>query len=295
MTYPNSQFLWSVQDLQSRLADEDLRLFDVTVFLRPQKNGMAVESGAKIYADGHIPGAACIDQLTELSVTDAPFRFTLPPVEQLTSAFAAAGISAHHKVVFYSSGHLMWATRAWWLLRYCGHDQVAVLDGGLAAWQAAGFEMEQSESCYAPDVLKIQARTQMFVDMQSMAAAGEQGTHLTINALPAEIHNGTIPMNAGRAGHIPGSCNLPCGALLRQVGDVEPKVECFSHAAELEQTLQDANLLGAEPVITYCGGGIAATLDGFACALMGKTDVAVYDGSMAEWASDPERPMVTGS
>ena len=131
MTYPNSQILWSVQDLQSRLADEDLRLFDVTVFLRPQKKGMVVESGAKIYADGHIPGAACIDQLTELSVTDAPFRFTLPPVEQLTSAFAAAGISAHHKVVFYSSGHLMWATRAWWLLRYCGHDQVAVLDGGL--------------------------------------------------------------------------------------------------------------------------------------------------------------------
>jgi thiosulfate/3-mercaptopyruvate sulfurtransferase len=295
MTYPNSQFLLSAQDLQARLADEDLRLFDVTVFLRPQKKGMVVESGAKIYADGHIPGAAFIDQLTELSVTDAPFRFTLPPAEHLTSAFAAAGISAHHNVVFYSSDHLMWATRAWWLLRYCGHDQVAVLDGGLAAWQAAGFELEKSENCYAPDVLEIQARTKMFVDIQSMAAAGEQGTHFTINALPAEIHVGTIPMNAGRAGHIPGSCNLPCGTLLRQVGDVEPKVECFSRAAELEQTLQEANLLGAEPVITYCGGGIAATVDAFACMLMGKTEVAVYDGSMAEWASDPDRPMVTGS
>jgi len=295
MTYTNSQFLLSAQDLQQRLVNEDLRLFDVTVFMRPQKKGMVVESGAKIYADGHIPGAACIDQLTELSVADAPFRFTLPPVEQLTSAFAAAGIGAHHNVVFYSSGHLMWATRAWWLLRYCGHDRVALLDGGLAAWQAAGFEMEQSENCYAPDVLNIQARSQMFVDIQSMAAAGEQGSHLTVNALPANIHIGTIPMNAGRTGHIPGSCNLPCGALLRQVGDVEPKVECFSHAAELEQTLQDADLLGDVPVITYCGGGIAATVDAFACALMGKTDVAVYDGSMAEWASDPARPLVTGS
>ena len=295
MTYPNAQFLLSAQDLQARLADEDLRLFDITVFMRPQPKAMVVESGVNTYADGHIPGTAFIDQIIELSVTDAPFRFTLPPVEQLAAAFAAAGIGSHHNVVFYSSGHPMWATRAWWLLRYCGHDQVAVLDGGLAAWQAAGLEQEQSENDYAPGDLKVQARTQMFVDIQAVAAAGKEESHCTVNALPAEIYNGTRAMNAGRAGHIPGSCNLPCGSLLRQVGDGEQQVDLFCRAADLEQTLRSAGLLGADPVITYCGGGIAATVTAFASALMDKTDVAVYDGSMAEWSSDPARPLVTGS
>ena len=292
MTYPNSQFLLSVQDLQPRLADEDLCVFDISVFMQPNPKGMVVESGAKIYAEGHIPGAACMDQLIELSVIDAPHRFTLPPVEQLASAFAAAGIGTQHNVVFYSSGHPMWATRAWWLLRYCGHDQVAVLDGGLAAWQAAGFAQEQSETGYAPDDLKIQERTQMFVDINAVATASKEGSHCTVNALPAEIYDGTRPMNAGRAGHIPGSCNLPCGSLLRQVGDGE---QHFQRAEELEQTLRSAGLLGPDPVITYCGGGIAATVDAFACALMGKTDVAVYDGSMAEWAGDPARPLESGN
>jgi len=196
---------------------------------------MTVGGGLPEYSEAHIPGAGFIDQLTQLSVVDSPLRFTLPPIAELTAAFAQAGISESNQVVFYSSGHFMWATRAWWLLRYCGHNQVSVLDGGLAAWEEAGLATEVSQKVYA------------------------------INALSKDVYNGTAKIHYGRPGHIPGSNNLPFSDLL-QFPEKQPKVkreiplQTLLAPAPLQEQLQQQQLLGPKPLVTYCGGGIRCRL-----------------------------------
>lgn len=312
--YPNGQYLTNPQSLQAMLQDpaqaQQLRLFDATVYLRPVKqdnqHSMSAASGLPEYNAAHIPGASFIDQLTQLSVADTELRFTLPPVDELAAAFAAAGISAEHHVVFYSSGHFMWSTRAWWLLSYCGHQQVSVLDGGLAAWQAAGFTTATEPSHYGAGAFSAtpkQAQRHMFADTKATLAAMEDPGTCTINALPKPMYDGSSPIQYGRAGHIPGSKNLPYSELLHapattglpaEVAQREIPLETLLPAPELKLALEQQSLLGAKPVITYCGGGIAATVPAFATRLMGKEQIAVYDGSMSEWSQDPNRPLVTG-
>lgn len=312
--YPNAQYLTSVTQLSTLLQDpqakQTIRLFDATVYLRPIKQGnehsMTASSGQPEYSAAHIPGAAFIDQLTELSVADTPLRFTLPPAADLAARFAAVGVNSTDQVVFYSSGHLMWATRAWWLLRYCGHHNVSVLNGGLAAWQAAGLATQTQSSEYPAGDFSArseQVRSHMFVDTDTMLAGMDNPALCTINALPKPMYNGTSPIQYGRAGHIPGSKNLPYSDLLQRhseadlehkLADREVPVETLLPVSELQRRLEAHQLLGPNPVITYCGGGIAATVPAFATALMGKDQIAVYDGSMSEWSQDPNRPLVTG-
>lgn len=312
--YPNGQYLTSVKALSELLEDsqakQQVRLFDATVYLRPIKQGsehrMSASSGLPEYSAAHIPGAAFIDQLTELSVADSALRFTLPPAAELAAGFAAAGVNLNSQVVLYSSGHFMWSTRAWWLLRYCGHQNVSVLHGGLAAWQAAGLATQTQSNQYPPGGFSTtpeQVRSHMFADTDTMLASMDNPTLCTINALPKPMYNGTSPIQYGRAGHIPGSTNLPYSNLLQGHSDMdlreegeqrEVPLETLLSAPELQHQLGEHQLLGPNPVITYCGGGIAATVPAFAVALMGKAQIAVYDGSMSEWSQDPNRPLVTG-
>ena len=181
----------------------------------------------------------------------------------------------------------MWATRAWWLLRYAGHDDVAVLDGGLRAWQAAGQSLATDAPSFPPVTYQPSPRPELFVDkdevLRNMSAPGV----CTINALSPEVYAGTGEIHYGRRGHIPGSVNLHYDALLEQ-GQFKP-------ASALREALQAQGLLDAERVIAYCGGGISATVDGFACQLLGREAVAVYDGSMAEWVRDASLPLTTGT
>lgn len=309
--YPNHQYLTSVTQLSELLQNSDtasaVRLFDATVYLRPVRQGnehsMTASSGLPEYEAAHIPGAAYINQLTELSVADSPLRFTLPPADQLAAGFAEAGVNAASQVVFYSSGHFMWSTRAWWLLRYCGHNNVSVLDGGLAAWQAAGLSTDTQPSTYPQGNFTAEpeaVRHQIFANTNNMIANMDNPAVCTINALPEPMYNGTSPIQYGRPGHIPGSTNLPYSNLLQPQVDPhqtqrEIPLETLLPAAELQSQLEEHQLLSSQPVVTYCGGGIAATVPAFAAMLMGKEDVAVYDGSMSEWSQDPNRPLVTGN
>lgn len=308
--YPNHQYLTSVGQLADMLQESpkpsQLKVFDATVYLRPVKQDnkhiMTASSGLPEYNTAHIPGAAFIDQLTDLSVADTPLRFTLPPAADLAAGFAAAGINADSRVVLYSSGHFMWSTRAWWLLRYCGHSNVSVLDGGLAAWEAAGQPTETKPSTYAKGDFSITAsnlRSNMFADTDDMLANMNNPGVCTINALPQPMFNGSSPIQYGRPGHIPGSTNLPYSKLLQpqpEANDVprEIPLETLLPVSELKSQLEEHKLLGDKPVITYCGGGIAATVPAFAASLMGKETIAVYDGSMSEWSQDASRPLVTG-
>jgi thiosulfate/3-mercaptopyruvate sulfurtransferase len=181
----------------------------------------------------------------------------------------------------------MWATRAWWLLRYAGHDRVAVFDGGFQAWLDAGHAVATDEPSWPPVAYRPSPRPELFVDKNEVLLGMSAPGVCTLNALSPEVYAGTGTMHYGRRGHIPGSLNLHYDALLEHGH--------FKAAPALRAVLQAQGLLDADRVITYCGGGISATVDAFACQLLGKEAVAVYDGSMAEWVRDASLPLTTGA
>lgn len=286
MTYTDPQLLIEPVELADRIGARELRIFDATVFLKPAEKGYRAESGLESYREGHIPGAAFMDQITAVSDTSSGLGFTLPAEDYLQSALRKLGINNDSQVVVYSTGHMMWATRAWWLLHYAGHASVRVLNGGYAGWQAVAGPINQQEESYEPGDFTLRARPSTFVDQAGVLAAIGDPAVCTVNALNPGVYSGSAAMSYGRKGHITGSINLFYDDLLD--GDR------FRDAQAITESLRAKGLLEAQRVVTYCGGGISATIDAFACLLVGKEEVAVYDGSMSEWVRDESLPMTEG-
>jgi len=284
--YANPQYLIEPEELASRLEQGNVRVFDGTVILEAAEKGYRAKPGMDDYNAGHIPGAAFINQLTELSDTSSGLGFTLPEAAELQDSLAALGAVSDSALVVYSSGHPMWATRLWWLLHYAGHDDVAVLNGGLEAWKAAGLALSTETTVYLSGLFRGQVRGHRFVDKAAVVAAINQQSVCTVNALAPGVYSGDAEMSYGRKGHITGSVNVFYDQLLENGR--------FRSARELAAALEAQGLLEAEQVIAYCGGGISATIDAFACLLLGLDDVAVYDGSMSEWVRDESLPMTLG-
>jgi thiosulfate/3-mercaptopyruvate sulfurtransferase len=280
--------LVSTEWLAAHLTDADLRVFDSTIQL-PEVAGERATSGRDDYAQAHIPGAGFLDLLSELSDTSSAFPFTRPTTDQLERAVSQAGIGNESRVVVYSSSNVMWATRVWWLLRSAGHERVAVLDGGFAKWCTEGRPTSAEACGYPPSSFEADMRESQWASRQEVQAAIGDGSTCTLNALPSALHTGEVEMGYARPGHIEGSENVPFHLLLdSETGELKP-------AAELRDHFARAGVLERERVINYCGGGIAATLNALALTLAGHPNVAVYDGSLNEWSSDPKLPMKTGS
>ena len=288
MSFAHPEYLISPQALADKLGNDNLRLFDVSFYLKPNpKGGMIPTSGQEVYDKEHIPGAAFLNQYDQLTDKNSPVGFTRLPDDELIQAFADAGIGEDSDVVFYSTSMTMWSTRAWWLLNYCGHKKAAILDGGLKAWKAAGLELSTEPASYSATEWTTAALGQHFVDKEDVVAAIDNASICTVNALSPEVYAGTGDHHYGRRGHIPNSINVYYDTLLED--------EKFRSPEEIKQSLSDAGLLDDRPVIAYCGGGISATIDAFACLMSGKEDVAVYDGSMGEWVREASLPLVEGS
>jgi thiosulfate/3-mercaptopyruvate sulfurtransferase len=286
MTYAHPEQLVSVEQLHDKIDHPNLRLFDTSVFLKPQaQGGYEVTSGFDTYKDSHIKGAGFIDLKNAWAAADSKLNFTLPDVQTLADAIGASGISAEHDVVLYSSGHLMWATRAWWLLHHAGHKNIAILQGNLAAWRAAGLPEENGINAYPAAQFTAEPLHNTFVDTEAVEA-GMHGKVCTLNALHQSLYEGTGDFYYQRRGHIPGSKPVFYDTLLDN--------EHFLPAPALQTALQSSGALDAEQVIAYCGGGIAATVDAFALRLLGHDNVAVYDGSMSAWVTDESRPLTLG-
>ncbi len=285
--------LVSTEWLAAHLDDPDLRLYECTFHLRYRPEGddapYDVESGHAEYLEGHLPGAAFIDQQRELSDNSSPphLRFTLPPLDVLAGAFAALGVGDGTRVVLYGRGKPQVATRVWWLLRAVGFDRAAVLDGGFEKWQRESRALESGEHRHPPAVLTARPRPELFVSRDAVRDAIGDASVTTINALAEDLHRGE---NAryGRPGRIPGSVNVPAAAL------VDDASNTFVDDARAAALFADA---GADPegrTLLYCGGGIAATLDAFVLHRLGHRRLAVYDASMSEWARDPSLPVESG-
>ncbi|MGE0621302.1 MAG: sulfurtransferase [Pseudomonadales bacterium] len=287
MSYSNPHILIEPETLAASLGEPGLKIFDATVHLVPAERGYRAESGLEDYRAGHVPGAAFLDQIRAVSDTTTGLGFSLPSPRALEAGLRAAGLSEGDRVVVYSTGHLMWATRAWWLLHYAGLDQVSVLNGGFRAWQSGSLPVSTQETVYPEGNVTVRPRPERFVDQQAVLAAIGDAAICTVNALSPEVYTGEAKMSYGRKGHITGSVNVHYEELLDQGR--------FRSADELRRALSAKGLLDAERVIAYCGGGISATIDALACLLVGKSEVAVYDGSMSEWVRDEKLPMTQGA
>lgn len=286
MSYAHPEYLISAQELMQQLNDPAVRIYDTSVLLLAAEQGYTSQPGRERYLQEHIPGAGFINLSDDWSDTRSPYNNTLPQIDALAAAIGRDGISNDNLVVLYSSSHLMWATRAWWLLRYVGHTNVKVLNGNLAAWLDAGLPVESGAKAYAAATFSPSERADVFVSTVEMIA-GMEDSVCTVNALSPALYEGTGEFYYGRRGHIPGSRSLYFSDLLEN--------EFFLPAEQLHQILEARGMLSAPRTLIYCGGGIAATLEGFACTLVGQENVGVYDGSMSEWAANEELPLTLGS
>lgn len=246
--------LIEADELLKKLGNENLRIFDATIT-------------EDAYRDGHLPGAVYFNH-ARFSVPDSPYMGTILPMDRLIEQIGRAGISNEAEVVVYACGMLPYALRAWWVLRYAGHDKVRVLNGGLTAWKKAGGATEQVPQRYAPADFKGNPRPEMFANKDDVFAAMENQEVDLVNVLPPVSYE---------AAHIPTSINLSCMDLMEGLEYLRPNDQLALHLKEMSEHHR---------IITYCGGGIAAAVNAVAHLLTGHENVAVYDGSLYEWLGE---------
>jgi thiosulfate/3-mercaptopyruvate sulfurtransferase len=290
---PERNGLITAAELAAILDQPDLRLFDCTTTLEYQPAGSDIPyvavPGRQTFEAGHIPGADFLDLQGEFSDQNTKLHFMMPAITQLEAAFGRHGIAANSRVVLYSIGSAMWATRFWWMLRSLGFENVSVLDGGLDKWKAEGRPIETGPAKgYPPATFKANLQPGYFVDKHQVLAASTDRDTVVVNALNPQFHKGLEPGRYGRPGRIPGSVNVSAATLF------DPETKAFIPLAEAEEKFAAQGIRKEKQVVAYCGGGISATIDLFLLHRLGYDKLALYDGSMGEWAKDASLPIETG-
>jgi thiosulfate/3-mercaptopyruvate sulfurtransferase len=249
---------------------------------------LAGPPGRDDYAAGHLPGAVFVDLDTELcGPPGAAGRHPLPDPAALQAALRAAGVRAGHPVVVYDGGDTMAAARAWWTLRWAGHQRVRLLHGGFPAWVAAGLPVTTDVPAPAPGDVTVHPGNLPVLDAAGAAAlaAATDGVLLDVRA-PARYRGETEPIDPV-AGHVPGAVNLPTGEYVGSDGR-------FLAAEALRERFAAAGVADGVPVGAYCGSGVTAAQAVLALHLAGRPDAALYVGSWSNWVADPSRPVATG-
>jgi len=276
--------LVSAEWLHQHLEDPDLVVLDCTVMVGADEQGdLRTSSGLPNYEAGHIPGAGFADLMGELSDLESPLEFTLPTPEELVAAMSALGISDNSRVVLYSANYPAWAARVWWMLRWIGFERAALLDGGLAAWTAAGYALSTESPRRTVGKLSLNLRPELIADRDEVFESLEDRDVRLVDSMPEAHFRGEIAMY-DRPGHIPGASNIPTTLLMDETGRFRPQDEL--------EMLFDGN--ANDRTITYCGGGVAASANAFVLHRLGFTNVAVYAASLDEWAADAANPMELG-
>jgi thiosulfate/3-mercaptopyruvate sulfurtransferase len=256
--------------------------------------------GMDAYRAGHLPGAVFVDLDRDLAApAGTGGRHPLPAAGDFQAAMRRVGVSAGRMVVVYDEADSAAAARAWWLLRYFGHPDVRVLDGGYQAWRAAALPV--SENIPAPDSPPVEgdftARAGHLPLLDAADAAALAKTGLLLDARAAERYRGeTEPMDPV-AGHIPGAVSAPTAQNVNPDGTFRSPAELTARFAALAADTADTGTgtgAGAAPSVgAYCGSGVTAAHEVLALALAG-IPAALYAGSWSEWITDPSRPVATG-
>jgi thiosulfate/3-mercaptopyruvate sulfurtransferase len=276
--------------LARHLGDPGVRVLECTVYLHPADvpGGFRVESGRAKWSEGHIPGAGFADLQEDLSDRATSLRFMMPPAAQFAEAMSRYGVGDGVRVILYDRALNIWAARVWWMLRAFGFDDAAVLDGGFKKWTREGRPVSTDAGAAPSRTFTPRPRPGLIADKAGVLAALDDTRACVLNALTDEQHRGTGGVTYGRPGRIAGSTNVPAREL------VDPETHAYLPLDVLRAKFTAAGALDAQRVVTYCGGGIAASSDAFVLVLLGHPNVALYDASLSEWAADPSLPMETG-
>jgi thiosulfate/3-mercaptopyruvate sulfurtransferase len=270
--------------LAAHLGADDLKLLDGTWYLPMQQRDARAE-----YRERHIPGAVFFD-LDAVADTASDLPHMLPAAEAFAAAVGALGIGNEDRVVVYDNNPMMSAPRVWWTFRAFGHAQVAVLDGGLPKWLSEGRPVEAGEAQTQPKRYSARLRPEMVRNREQMRENLTSRREHVIDARAAGRFTGAEPdlWPGRRRGHIPGSANLPYTELL------EPASKTFLPRDRLAERFAAAGVQPGRPIATTCGSGVTASVLALGLHLTGRDDVAVYDGSWAEWGQPGDTPVETG-
>lgn len=276
--------LVSTEWLASELGKSDLRIVDATLFLPDHGRNARGE-----FETAHIPGAVFMD-LDEIVDTSSGLPHMLPPPEKFASRMQALGLGDGSRIVVYDNSPLKSAARAWFMLKVFGAHEVALLDGGLAKWQAEGRGVESGKPVVRHRHFTVWQDSSPVRSMGEMLENLKTKAEQILDARPAGRFTGTDPEpRAGlRGGHMPGARNLPHGELFNDDGT-------WKRGDELRAAFTKAGIDLDKPVVTTCGSGITASVLAFGLHLLGKKDVGLYDGSWAEWGAQSSTPVVTGA
>jgi thiosulfate/3-mercaptopyruvate sulfurtransferase len=280
MSYANPESLVSTEWLASRLKAPDVRVVDATFYLPTQNRDAKTE-----YRRCHIPGAVFFD-IDEIADTSSDLPHMLPSPEKFASRVRKLGLGDGNRIVVYDASGFG-AARVWWTFRVFGHSDVAVLDGGLKKWLAEGRPTEDLPPMARERHFTARFNNLLVRDIDQLRANLGSRREQILDARPRGRFEARDPEpRAGlRGGHIPGSCNLPSSDL------VDGDTGTFLPADALRQRFTDAGIDLSRPIVTTCGSGVTAASLAFALHLIGVDNVAVYDGSWAEWGRPGDTPI----
>jgi len=269
--------------LAAQAGTEDLFIVDGSYTTNPDAPDVA-----ETFFAGHIPSASLFD-IRDIRDQNNPAPLMLPSASDFATTVGEMGIGNHHRVVVYDSGDMLNAGRVWWMFRTFGHRAVAVLDGGLPKWRIEGREIETGATKLSPMTFEaaydpVQLRT--LDDMRSLVAASDEQV---LDVREYERFTGTVPEKRPglRAGHMPGAKHLSYQRF-KTVDNTLPD------PTTLRSLFAEAGIDRTRPVVTTCGGGVAAGLVALGLERIGHTDWALYDGSWAEWSAETDTPVETG-
>lgn len=276
--------LVSTDWLADHLHEPWLRVVDASMYLPNAGRDARAE-----YHEGHIPGAVFAD-IGWLSDESAAYPHTMPAADTFATRLGALGVGSEHAIVVYdTSGQNFSAPRLWWMLRVCGHQAVAVLDGGMKKWLADRRQTETVVPTPLPATFEAHIDVERMRDMAFMRDNILSGATQVVDARSAGRFEGTEPEpRAGvRGGHIPNSVNVHYAQLVNDNGTLRS-------ATQLRQIVEGAGLDTKRPIVASCGTGVTACAVLLALDVMGDSNTALFDGSWTEWGSATDTPVETG-
>ncbi len=282
MPYSDPKTLVSTKWLSEHLKSPELRLIDASWYMPADNRDCRAE-----YEAEHIPGARFVD-VDEVADLRSDLPHMLPPVEKFMSRMRELGIGDGHQVVVYDTAGVFSAPRVWWMFKYFGQDNVAVLDGGLPKWKAEGHPVTAEPPTIRDRHMITEIRPELLRDVTQVAASSKLGDYTIIDARSAARFKGEAsePRPGLRSGHIPNSRNVPFPDLLTPQGTLKSN-------DKLRAAFVGAGVDLAKPAITTCGSGVTAAILGLALTRLGAT-FSLYDGSWAEWGMYGDLRVATG-